>query len=57
MTTKKLTDLLTPQAHQCLINRLVARLNPATPVLNQNILHKIEWHTNQYLSKTGQLPE
>jgi hypothetical protein len=54
---RKLTDLLTPEAHQRLIDRLSKQLNPATPELNKQTLRRIEWHTTQYQKKTGQLPK
>lgn len=52
----QLTDLLTPAAHQRQIDRLSGQINPATPTLNQDLLKRIEWHTNEYLRKTGNLP-
>lgn len=57
MTQKKLTDLLTPADHQAAIERLKAKLNPATPELNKTIERRIEWHVNEYQKKTGELPK
>jgi len=59
MKSKKLTQIqiLTPQAHQRIINRLSAQLDPSKPVSHRNLTRKIEWHTDQFLGKTGQLPE
>lgn len=48
---------LTPTTHQRMINRLSKEINPATPSLNQDLLRRIGWHTEQYLSKTGRLPK
>jgi hypothetical protein len=53
---RRLTDLLTPEAHQRIINRLMGELNPATPELNKPILDKIKWHTDEVIKKTGELP-
>jgi len=51
-----LTEILTPQSHQRIINRLSSQISDTTPELNKELLKKIEWHTNEYLKKTGNLP-
>lgn len=57
LEVRPITDTLTPATHQRMIDRLTAELNPATPVLNKETLRRIEWHTEQHLLKTGQLPK
>lgn len=57
MTTKNLSQVLRPIDHQRMIEKLTAKLNPATPTLNEETLSRIEWHTYQYTIKTGQLPK
>lgn len=56
MTQTPITTILKPANHQAMIDRLTAQLNPATPTLNEGLLRRIEWHTNGYIKKTGELP-
>lgn len=53
---KQLTDILTPLQHQRMIDRLYRKINPATPELNENTYKRIDWHTEQYITKTGKDP-
>ena len=58
--TRKLTEILTAKDHQRIIDRYTRMLkgdNSPAHILPTDLLRKIEWHTNEYLSKTGQLPE
>jgi hypothetical protein len=52
-----LTAVIKPASHQRMIDRLSKQINPATPSLNEGLLRRIEWHTNEYQRKTGQLPK
>ena len=57
MTKKNLSQILTPIQHQRMIDRLAAKINPITPKTNEETLKRIKWHTEQFLTKTGRLPQ
>lgn len=51
----------TPETHQRMAKTLIMKLNEIkdSPSQSYNITeltHKIEWHTEQYIIKTGELP-
>jgi len=49
---------LTANQHQRMIDRYTEILNPVmSKSVREYYLKKIEWHTNQHLKKTGQLPK
>lgn len=51
----------TPETHKRMVKILTMKLNDIkdSPSQSRNIAeltHKIEWHTEQYILKTGELP-
>ena len=54
-----LTDLFSPADHQRIINRYTRMMNgkAETKMTKAKLAEKIEWHTAEYLAKTGNLPK
>lgn len=54
-----LSQLFTPKDHQNSIDRyskvLQGKIKSTLP--NEDIKRKMQWHVEQYLAKTGELPE
>jgi len=55
--TQKLTTILTPKDHQYMIDLFSRKLQSAGPVETKSLLKKIQWHAQEYVNKTGQLPK
>lgn len=54
-----LTDLFSPADHQRIIMRYTRMMNgkAETKMTKAKLAEKIEWHTAEYLAKTGNLPK
>lgn len=55
--SKPLAAILTAKDHQYLIDLFTRRLQSAGPVKTKTLLKKIQWHAQEYVNKTGQLPK
>lgn len=52
------SQALYPIQHQRMIDRLSKQLSAVySDKHNSEILRRIEWHTQEYLAKTGKLPQ